>query len=68
MTAHIFPDKVVQEWHGEWADWEELHESSQVKELQEKFNDLVQKASKGMKGGMKGTPANTGKGAKGTAR
>ena len=57
VTAHVFPDYVTHEWHGEWAGWEELHKSPEVADLLDRSNKLVAKAAAGMKGskgGVKG--------------
>ena len=35
LTAHVSSGEVVHEWHGEWANWVELHGSSEVKSLLE---------------------------------
>ncbi|CAK0882584.1 unnamed protein product, partial [Prorocentrum cordatum] len=50
VTARIFPDKVVREWHGDWASWEELHSSPEVRDLTNKCDSLAVKATTGMKG------------------
>ena len=47
----MFPsNEVVHEWHGEWASWDDLHKSAEVKSLLEKSNALVLRAKEGLKG------------------
>ena len=41
LTAHVSSGEVVHEWHGEWANWDELHGSSEVKSLLEKSQALI---------------------------
>ena len=50
LTAHVSNNEVVHEWHGEWASWDELHASAEVKLLLEKSNALVLRAKEGLKG------------------
>ena len=49
VTATVTPNSVKYERHGDWATWSELHASPDVKELLQKSNDLVARASKGSK-------------------
>ena len=37
LTAHVSPGEVVHEWHGTWANWDELQSSAEVKVLLENF-------------------------------
>ena len=50
LTAHVSRNEVVHEWHGEWASWDDLHKSAEVKSLLEKSNALVLRAKEGLKG------------------
>ena len=50
VTVSPTPTAVVYERHGDWATWSELHASPDVQELLQKSNDLVARATKGMKG------------------
>ena len=56
LTAHVSSDEVVHEWHGEWANWDELHGSSEVKSLLEKSQALIARTKEGMKGSSKSGP------------
>ena len=56
LTAHVFSGEVVHEWHGEWANWDELHGSSEVKSLLEKSQALIARTKEGMKGSSKSGP------------
>ena len=51
VTAHVQQNDVLYEWHGEWATWKELQDSSELKELMRKSDELVARTSRGMKGG-----------------
>ena len=51
LTVTVEGHNVHYEWQGEWATWDDLHSSAQIKELQAKANELVARGSKGMKGG-----------------
>ena len=42
VTAHV---------QGEWATWKDLQDSSKLKELMRKSEELVARTSRGMKGG-----------------
>ena len=50
LTAHVSSNKVVHEWHGEAAGWDELHASAEVKSLLEKSSALVLRGHEGLKG------------------
>ena len=56
LTAHVSSGEVVHEWHGEWANWDELHGSSEVKYLLEKSQALIARTKEGMKGSSKSGP------------
>ena len=56
LTAHVSPGEVVHEWHGAWANWDELHSSAQVKVLLEKSQALITRMKEGMKGSPKSGP------------
>ena len=51
VTAHAQQNDVIYEWHGEWATWKDLQDSSELKELMRKSEELVARTSRGMKGG-----------------
>ena len=51
VTAHVQQNDVIYEWHGEWATWNDLQDSSKLKELMRKSEKLVARTSPGMKGG-----------------
>ena len=50
LTAHVSSNEVVHEWHGEWARWDDLHTSAEVKSLLKKSNALVLRTKEGLKG------------------
>ena len=50
LTAHVSSGEVVHEWHGEWANWDELHGSF------EKSQALIARTKEGMKGSSKSGP------------
>ena len=52
-TAHVMQGGVRYEWHGEWATWNDLHNSPELKALMCKFEELAARAGKGMKGSGK---------------
>ena len=56
LTAHVSAGEVVHEWHGEWANWDELHSSPEVKVLLEKSQALITRTKEGMKGSSKSGP------------
>ena len=56
LTAHVSSGEVVHEWHGEWANWDELHGSSEVKSFLEKSQALIARTKEGMKGSSKSGP------------
>ena len=56
LTAHVSPNEVVHEWHGGWANWDELHSSAEVKVLLEKLQALITRTKEGMKGSSKSGP------------
>ena len=41
LTAHVSHNEVVHEWHGAWANWDELHLSAEVKVSLEKSQALI---------------------------
>ena len=41
---------LKQEWTTEWGEWKELQQHPKLKELTEKCDSLLNKASRGMKG------------------
>ena len=53
LTAHVMQSGVKYEWHGEWATWNDLHNNPELKAIMCKSDELVAKASKGMKGSGK---------------
>ena len=53
LTAHVMQGGVTCEWHGEWATWNYLHNSPELKALMCKSEELVARAGKGMKGSFK---------------
>ena len=53
LMAHVTQSGVKYEWHGEWATWGDLQKSPELKELMDKSDALVARASKGMKGSGK---------------
>ena len=57
VTARIDNDNNVVnfEWSGAWANWDELHNNPEVKELLKKSDELLQRTTKGKKGAYKGT-------------
>ena len=57
LTAHVSAREVVHKWHGEWATWDELHNGKELKDLLRKSNELIAKASQGLKGVSKGERA-----------
>ena len=56
LLPHLFAGEVVHEWHGEWANWDELHSSPEVKVLLEKSQALITRTKEGMKGSSKSGP------------
>ena len=56
LTAHVSPGEVVHEWHGAWANWDELHSSPEVEVLLEKSQALITRTKEGMKGSSKSGP------------
>ena len=56
LTAHVSAGEVVHEWHGEWANGDELHSSPEVKVLLEKSQALITRTKEGMKGSSKSGP------------
>ena len=55
LTAHVSKHAIDYEWHGDWLTWKELHDSQGVKDLLQKFEELIMRTSKGSKGSVKGT-------------
>ena len=57
LTAHVTQSGVKYKSHGEWATWDDLQTSPELKELMDKSDALVARASKGMKGSGKAASA-----------
>ena len=54
LTASVSGNNVVYEWQGEWATWHKLHNHAAIKDLKKKSDDLLARATQGLKGGAKG--------------
>ena len=51
VTAHLVQSILTYEWDVEWAVWKELHDSLELKDLLRKCEELVERGSRGLKGG-----------------
>ncbi|CAK0790682.1 unnamed protein product, partial [Prorocentrum cordatum] len=65
LTAKVDDKTVHYDWQGEWKTWTDRHDHPQIREVHAKSSELLEKASKGMKGtNYKGK----GKGKRGTSQ
>ena len=56
LTAQVSAGEVVHEWHGAWANWDELHSSPEVKVLRENSQALITRTKERMKSSSKSGP------------
>ena len=57
LTAHVTQSGVKYEWHGESATQNDLQTNPELKELMDKSDALLARASRGMKGSGKAASA-----------
>ena len=61
LTVTTTDTSLKREWANEWGQWDRLQKHEKLKELTAKCDDLVSRASTGMKGGPKGNSKGAGR-------